>query len=108
MVKTSEDYAAQALRCALRAPHVAEFADELRAACKAERAAGALAARIDERGEVVESFEENEKAARNWAAEAADDARNARMGNNESNVYAAEDAMRAAYCAGYYAEVASW
>ena len=108
MVKTPYDYAAQALRFALRAPGVAKHADALRAVCDAERAAGALAAKVDAENDVVSSQEETAQLARQHAHDAAEDARDARYGDAFMALGAVEEAQRAFYCAGYYAEVASW
>ena len=108
MVKTPDDYAAQALRMALRAPGVAAYADKLRIVCDAERSAGALAAKIDAENDVVDSQQETLRLARKNAIDATDDARDARFGDVYMATEAVEAAKKAAYCAGYYAEVASW
>lgn len=108
MVKTPDDYAAQALRFALRAPGVAEHADVLRSVCHSERAAGALGAIVDAENEVLASQHETARFAQKNAQDAADDARDARSGDAYKSKEAMESAQRAHYCAGYYAEVASW
>ena len=108
MVKTPDDYAAQALRFALRAPGVAKHADALRAVCDSERAAGALAAKVDAENDVVSSQDETAQLAWQHAYDASEDARDARFGDAYMATAAAEEAQKAAYCAGYYAEVASW
>ena len=108
MVKTPEDYAAQALRLALRAPGVAKHADALRSVCDSERAAGALAAKVDAENDVVSLQDETAHLAWLHAYYAAEDARDARYGDACMALGAVEEAQRAFYCAGYYAEVASW
>ena len=108
MVKTPDDYAAQALRFALRAPGVAKHADALRAVCDSERAAGALCARVEAENDVVSPQEETAHLAWQNAYDAAEDAREARFGDAYMATAAVEAAQWAAFCAGYYAEVASW
>ena len=108
MVKTPDDYAAQALRLALRAPGVQAFAGELRRSCAGARDCGAEAAKTHKLRNDVDRQDVTARQAWTWAHYTANAARDARKGDAYSAADACAGAEYAANCAGYYAEVASW
>ena len=108
MVKTPDDYAAQALRLALRAPGVQAFAGELRRSCAGARDCGAVAAKNDALASEADRQDVTARQAWTWAHYTANAVRDARKGDFEAACDACAGAEYAANCAGYYAEVASW